>query len=243
MPFDRNEVAVLLVACHRRCCICHRFCGVKIETDHIRPTVDGGDDSIANAIPVCFDCHAEIHSYNDKHTRGRKFTAEELAKHKEQWLKLCSDHPAVAFLHLREPDGEVGPLQALVDEIEFNLAVAHCTASGEIGCPFREEQSSRAIRTGSIALLAQDLKAAIIGAYVAVGRANTVAVAAAAKRAGGVSRSVIGLPGSDPAEAASECEKCLQLAHQELLRFLGHEGTGAEPSASAGRLVPKKHGE
>ena len=52
MAFDRNEVAGLLAACHRRCCICHRFCGVKIETDHIRPAVDGGDDSIANAIPV-----------------------------------------------------------------------------------------------------------------------------------------------------------------------------------------------
>src|SRR5262245_8939955 len=123
MPFNRAEVAALLAACHRRCCICHRHCGVKIETDHIRPTSDGGDDSIANAIPVCFDCHAEIHSYNDQHPRGRKFTPEELTRHKEQWLKLCAEQPAVAFLHPRESDGEVGPLQALVDEIEYNLAV------------------------------------------------------------------------------------------------------------------------
>jgi hypothetical protein len=162
MPFNRDQVAALLAACHRRCCICHRFCGVKIETDHIRRAADGGDDDIANAIPVCFDCHAEIHSYDDQHPRGRKFTAEELAKHKEQWLKLCSEQPLVAFLHPRESDGEVGPLQALVDEIEYNLAVAHRTAAGDVGCPFRDEQFARAIRTGSIALLAQDLKSAIM---------------------------------------------------------------------------------
>lgn len=73
MAFERDEVSDLLARCHRRCCVCHRFCGVKMETDHIIPTEDGGDDSIENAIPVCFECHAEIHSYNDSHPRGRKF--------------------------------------------------------------------------------------------------------------------------------------------------------------------------
>ncbi|MCI0702576.1 MAG: HNH endonuclease [Planctomycetia bacterium] len=220
-------MAVLLAACHRRCCICHRFCGVKIETDHIQPAADEGDDNIANAIPVCFDCHAEIHTYNDKHPRGRKFTPEELVKHKEQWLKMCAEQPIVALLRSDDSDGEVGPLQALVDEIEFNIAVAQSTASGDVGCPFRDDQFSRAIRTGSLALLAQDLKTALIDAHVAVGRANTVAVAAATKRAGGVSRSVVGVRGSSPAEAADDCVCCLERAHQLLLRFLGHESTSA----------------
>jgi hypothetical protein len=231
MPFDRDEVAALLAACHRRCCICHRFCGVKIETDHIRPAADGGDEGIANAISVCFDCHSEIHTYNDKHPRGRKFTAEELARHKEQWLRLCSEEPAVALLRPRESDNEVGPLQALVDEIEFNLAVARSTASGEVGCPFRDEQFSRAVRTGSIALLAHGLKSAIINAYVGVGRTSTVAVAAATKRAGGVSHSVVSVRGSDPAEVARECEGFLLQAHQQLLRFLSHDGGIAEGRA------------
>ncbi|GEM_PF-6311731 len=35
MPFNRSEVDELLTACHR-------FCGVKIETDHIIPAGDGG---------------------------------------------------------------------------------------------------------------------------------------------------------------------------------------------------------
>src|SRR4051794_29377874 len=93
--FVRKDVAVLLAQCHRRCCICHRFCGVKIETDHIVPHADGGADTIDNAIPVCFECHAEIHSYNDKHPRGRKFTSEELRYHKEQWLKICATQPDI----------------------------------------------------------------------------------------------------------------------------------------------------
>ncbi len=47
--------------------ICHRYCGVKIELDHIKPRADGGEDDIDNAIAVCFECHAEIYLYNDRH--------------------------------------------------------------------------------------------------------------------------------------------------------------------------------
>ena len=122
MSFDRDEVADLLVRCHRRCCICHRFCGVKMETDHIEPRADDGPDLIDNAIPVCFECHAEIHSYNDQHPRGRKFTPTELRAHKEQWLNICKDRPEVLLASTH--DGDVGPLQALIDELCFNELVA-----------------------------------------------------------------------------------------------------------------------
>lgn len=91
--FPAEEAQVLLAAVHRRCCICHRFCGPKMELDHIVPGEEGGPDTIDNAIPVCFDCHAEIHSYNDKHPRGRKFRPEELRQHKEQWLQICHERP------------------------------------------------------------------------------------------------------------------------------------------------------
>jgi len=117
MGFNRVEVAGLLAKCHRRCCICHRFCGIKMETDHMIPQAEGGDDSIENAIPVCFDCHAEIHSYNPKHPRGRMYTSDELNKHKERWLRICADLPATTFSKSLKSDREVGPIQALVDEI------------------------------------------------------------------------------------------------------------------------------
>src|SRR5216684_5884754 len=121
MPFNRNEVDELLTTCHRRCCICHRFCGVKIETDHMTQAADGGSDSIDNAIPVCFECHAEIHSYNDEHPRGRKFRPDELRQHRDQWLKLCVEKPEAMLSAAWDRD--VGPLQALMDELDFNKVV------------------------------------------------------------------------------------------------------------------------
>src|SRR5438045_7389586 len=79
--FPQEKAEELLAKCHRRCCICHRFCGVKMELDHMHPVAEGGVSEIENAIPVCFECHAEIHAYNDKHRRGRKFQPSELRRH------------------------------------------------------------------------------------------------------------------------------------------------------------------
>jgi len=47
--------------------------------------------------------HAEIHSYNDKHPRGRKFRPEELHGHKEQWLEICEKQPEI-FANILIPD-------------------------------------------------------------------------------------------------------------------------------------------
>ena len=159
MPFPRDQVDELLKACHRRCCVCHRFCGVKIETDHIVTKADGGPDSIENAIPVCFECHAEIHSYNDKHPRGRKFRPEELRLHKEQWLDICRTKPEIFVSAIR--DSDVGPIQALIDELEFNLEVSQHASYDELGCLFLDEQFRRAIRDGAIATLDDSLKKSI----------------------------------------------------------------------------------
>lgn len=215
MAFPRDEVSKLLAECHRRCCICHRFCGVKMETDHINPKAkdDGGSDSIENAIPVCFECHAEIHSYNPKHPRGRKFTPEELRHHKKQWLNVCHTRPDVFVNAAR--DAGVGPLQALIDELEFNLRVSDRPIDDEPGCAFQDEQFRRAIREGAISVLDEELKRAIIEAYVLMGRANQV------------NSSVLNTPrGSnlwDPSaarKAAINCAPKISGAKQKLLQFL-----------------------
>src|SRR5262245_36110936 len=161
--FLRDQVDELLKGCHRGCCICHQFCGVKIETDHIVPKAEGGPDTIDNAIPVCFECHAEIHSYNDKHPRGRKFRPEELRGHKEQWLEICRTRPEV-FINAAK-DSDVGPLQALIDELEFNAVVAENTSQSSWGCQFRDEQFQRAIRAGAVATLQHELKQSVLQAY------------------------------------------------------------------------------
>ena len=168
--FPQEAVEELLKQCHRRCCVCHRFCGVKIETDHIDP---GGSDDIVNAIPVCFECHAEIHSYNDKHPRGRKYRPNELHKHKEQWLQICRERPEVFLNVPRRAD--VGPLQALIDELEYNHTVA---VSGQVG-GFMDIQFRRATREGILSLLHDELKASIFAAYAAIGKARQLAEVAA----------------------------------------------------------------
>ena len=76
-----------MVACGRSCCLCHKFCSSKIECHHIQPEGDGGADTYENCIPLCFDCHAEVGSYNLRHPRGTKFTPEELRRHRDRWYE------------------------------------------------------------------------------------------------------------------------------------------------------------
>jgi hypothetical protein len=79
-------VREVLVRSGRCCCLCHKFCGTKIELHHIIPVEQSGDDSLENCIPVCFDCHADIGHYNDKHPRGRKYSPGELRQHRDDWF-------------------------------------------------------------------------------------------------------------------------------------------------------------
>jgi len=173
MPFPEREATELLAQCHRRCCICHRFCGFKMELDHMVSKTEGGPDSIDNAIPVCFECHAEIHAYNDKHPRGRKYRPEELRRHKEQWLEICRG--AAAFLASVPPRTDVGPFQALIDELEFNQAItATADEVPQIGAaaPLQVTQFERCITEGILSLIEPDLKVAILDTYALLKRVN-----------------------------------------------------------------------
>jgi hypothetical protein len=144
-----------------------------METDHMLPKSEGGPDSIDNAIPVCFECHAEIHAYNDKHPRGRKFTPEELRLHKEQWIAICKNSPQ-SLLPPGSVESDVGPIQALVEELEYNAVVAANNTAGPQGrgAAFENDQFRRAINVGSISLLPDDLRLKIHEAYAAMSRAN-----------------------------------------------------------------------
>lgn len=216
MAFNRDEVSALLSQCHRRCCICHRFCGVKIETDHIVPQDDGGSDEIDNAIPVCFECHAEIHSYNDKHPRGRKFQPEELRLHKAQWLKICAERLDMLIGAIR--DADVGPLQALIDELEFNATVA--SGPGLQDCKFHEHQFLRAIHEGAISLLRDNLREGLLKAYRAIGAAN-VAIEAKSHHeleSEGWSRGT-----NEVQRRVKDASVAITVARDEMLKFLSNE--------------------
>jgi hypothetical protein len=211
MAFDRAQVSHLLCDCRRRCCICYRFCGTKIETHHIEPE----SDAIENAIPVCFDCHAEIGHYNKEHPRGRAYTAEELREHKRRWLELCEKHPEV-FVTISAAQWQAGPLSALVDEMQFNVRALEAAVRGAHGCPVRDAEFRRAIRTSSLSVLEPALRDAIHDAYVAAGQASTITVAIANKRASGHGKAA---PGDVLAKSLPECKERFARALEMMINF------------------------
>jgi hypothetical protein len=85
MPFSQDVKAQALIASGRCCCICHKFCGVRIECHHIVPEVQHGSNELENCIALCFDCHAEVEHYNAQHPKGNKFTPDELRGHRDAW--------------------------------------------------------------------------------------------------------------------------------------------------------------
>jgi len=209
--FKRTEVDQLLVRCRRRCCICNRFCGTKIETDHILPREQGGDDSIDNAITVCFDCHAEIHMYNPKHPRGRRYTENELKMHKEQWLHICEEKPEI-FLKASN-DVDIGPMQGLLDELEHNLVISENLTIEKLGFKFKDEQLSRAIRMGVLSTIDDGLKRTISLAYGAISKANESVISYNEHGPGGgaFSRAV---------DAVKQAIPLIQEAQRQLLKFV-----------------------
>jgi hypothetical protein len=192
-----------------------------METDHIIQEADGGPDKIDNAIAVCFECHAEIHCYNDNHPRGRKFRPEELRMHRERWLQICRDSPSILLEASRALD--VGPLQAVVDELEYNAVVSKYAACEGRGALFREEQFERAIHEGVLAMLEPGLKESLCEAYRAMNLANECMHAErnmnSRDRGDGDK-----ITAAD--RALKEAGPRIQAASQQLLRFLGSEGKG-----------------
>ena len=97
MSFSVSVKENMLVSCARHCCICHRFCGLKIELHHINFKSEGGQDNIENCIALCFDCHGDMRSYDAKHPKGTKYTPEELKKHRDAWLTRVTGTPLQAY--------------------------------------------------------------------------------------------------------------------------------------------------
>jgi hypothetical protein len=87
MPFSEDIKTKAMVACGRYCCVCHKFCGNNMEVHHIKAHADGGADTFENAIPLCFDCHAEVRQYDSRHPKGIKFSEKELIQHRDNWYK------------------------------------------------------------------------------------------------------------------------------------------------------------
>ena len=134
MPFSDKVKEDAMIACGRRCCICHKFCGNKMEVHHIVPQKDGGPDDFENAIPLCFDCHAEVAAYNVNHPKGVKFSKNELKRHRDNWYSRNksdnsndSDLPPVKLL--RDPEFETSSLLHITSGSQLLNYMVGCCGS------------------------------------------------------------------------------------------------------------------
>jgi hypothetical protein len=91
MPFAPDVKEEALLRSGRRCCVCLRFKGVRVEVHHIVPEAKSHDNSLRNAITLCFDCHADAGHYNPKHPKGSKFRPSELRKHRDRLWRLVAN--------------------------------------------------------------------------------------------------------------------------------------------------------
>jgi HNH endonuclease len=91
MPFDSAVKMAMFIHCNRRCCLCLKQCGLNIEAAHIIDEAANGSNDENNGIPLCFDCHQEIGSYNDKHPRGNKIRPDELRARRDRVYSLVAD--------------------------------------------------------------------------------------------------------------------------------------------------------
>lgn len=87
MGFPKSVEEQALVACGRCCCICHKFCGTKINLHHIKQKADGGEDTFENCIPLCLDCHEDMGKADPKHSTGKHYSENELIMHRDKWYK------------------------------------------------------------------------------------------------------------------------------------------------------------
>ena len=129
MPFPPDVAERALLDSGRYCCLCHIFCGTKIELHHIVAEADGGPDTYDNCIPLCFNCHAEVRAYDPRHPKGRRFTPSELRGHRDKWYEKVRNSQGVTanpdyieldrklFTQIRELLPSVGIMTFLRDHV------------------------------------------------------------------------------------------------------------------------------
>jgi hypothetical protein len=139
MAFPSNVKIPALVACGRHCCICHKFCGKKMELHHIKPPSDGGKNTFENCIPLCFDCHSEMSPYDIEHPKGTKYSREELIQHRNHWYAKVKANPSIPQLpeHL---ELDRGVYRKLIELLPWNGSISFICKNNFAGFGFRLDE-------------------------------------------------------------------------------------------------------
>jgi hypothetical protein len=120
MAFDSDTRTKALVACARHCCICHQFAGLKIELHHILLKSEGGKDTFENCIPLCFNCHADMRSYDHNHPKGAKYSPKEVIQHRDSWYSKI-ENPNISNYDDRSRDVDIKLFNQLIEHIPLKL--------------------------------------------------------------------------------------------------------------------------
>lgn len=115
MGFPQEVADKALVACGRMCCICHKFCGTKMELHHIKQKAYGGEDTYENCIPLCFDCHSDMGKADPKHPKGKRYTESELIAHRDSWYQKVRDSNGLAPQEMTSVDAARAMTQIFLD--------------------------------------------------------------------------------------------------------------------------------
>ncbi len=87
--FSPETKRKVLLWSDRHCCLCGKACGIDIVVHHI-DGVDNNDRS--NALPICYDCHAKLHHYDDQAPIGTKYKPDELIARRDQIYERHTNH-------------------------------------------------------------------------------------------------------------------------------------------------------
>lgn len=93
MSFPQTIVDELLAKTGRMCAVCNRLHGVQVH--HIVPRSEGGPDDASNAIPLCPNCHDEVHAHYSPGRTTRLYTEAELRGHLQRTIDLAERQAAL----------------------------------------------------------------------------------------------------------------------------------------------------
>lgn len=189
MGFPVDVRTKVLIRCARICCLCFKQCGTKIEVHHIEQEADGGTNTESNALPVCFDCHAEVGSYNPRHPKGTKYRPEELRARREALYKLVDSGALAAQLLIKQLPVNAAEESAAIVTGAIAALTSHPEPSGEA----REFLTHLLKSTTALDALARKLKilgeedsAWILDSLIKISNTSTRAIEALARLASGL---------------------------------------------------------